>query len=180
MEKRIGLLLIALSFLATAYVSVLDTVTVDWRWFAPAFVVGAIGIVMVQMGKRKLAGETDRIAADLTVIEESLANLVNMVADLDEKKGEIHTYDMRHKIDELLLDDLDRFANARESISHAYGLQAYADVMSHFAGGERYLNRVWSASADGYIDEVNAYLTKAHEQFEIASARLAEFRSDVP
>jgi hypothetical protein len=48
--------------------------------------------------------------------------------------------------------------------------------MSHFAGGERYLNRVWSASADGYIDEVNAYLTKAHEQFDIALARMADLR----
>jgi len=38
-------------------------------------------------------------------------------------------------------------------------------VMSCFAAGERYLNRVWSASADGYIDEVNAYLVKAQEQF---------------
>ena len=41
--------------------------------------------------------------------------------------------------------------------------------MSRFAGGERYLNRVWSASADGYIDEVHAYLTKARDQ--LADAR---------
>jgi hypothetical protein len=27
------------------------------------------------------------------------------------------------------------------------------------------LNRVWSASADGYIDEVNAYIEKARVQF---------------
>ena len=37
--------------------------------------------------------------------------------------------------------------------------------MSSFAAGERYLNRVWSASADGYIDEVNTYIEKAREQF---------------
>jgi hypothetical protein len=37
--------------------------------------------------------------------------------------------------------------------------------MSSFAAGERYLNRVWSASADGYIDEVSAYIDKAREQF---------------
>jgi hypothetical protein len=37
--------------------------------------------------------------------------------------------------------------------------------MSCFAAGERYLNRVWSASADGYVDEVNAYLDKAQAQF---------------
>ena len=37
--------------------------------------------------------------------------------------------------------------------------------MSRFAAGERYLNRVWSASADGYIDEVNTYIEKSREQF---------------
>lgn len=176
MEKKIGLSLITLSFLIASYLSVLDSLTVNWRLFLPAFFVGVVGILFVQWAKRKRAGETDRIASNLSTVEESLKNLVRLVADLDERKQEIHTYDMRHKLDELLVDDLDRFVNARESISHTYGLQAYADVMSHFAGGERYLNRVWSASTDGYIDEVNAYLTRAHEQFEIALGRITELK----
>jgi hypothetical protein len=176
MENRIGLFLITLSFLTAAYVSVLDSALVDWQLFLPAILLGVVGIGFVQLAKRKRAGETDRIASNLSVIEESLQNLVRLVSDLDARKTEIHTYDMRHQIDELLLDDLDRFVNSRESITHAYGLQAYADVMSHFAGGERYLNRVWSASSDGYIDEVSAYLTKAHEQFEIALGRVIELR----
>ena len=37
---------------------------------------------------------------------------------------------------------------------HVFGMQNYADVMSNFAAGERYINRVWSASTDGYVDEV--------------------------
>ena len=44
-------------------------------------------------------------------------------------------------------------------------LIAYGEVMTDFAAAERYLNRVWSASADGYIDEVNEYLEKASNQF---------------
>jgi hypothetical protein len=72
---------------------------------------------------------------------------------------------MRHRIDELFIDDIDKFVDARESIAHRYGLAAYGEVMGSFAAGERYLNRVWSASADGYIDEVNAYLEKTREQF---------------
>jgi hypothetical protein len=176
MERQIGLALITVSFLATSYLGVLDATVVNWGVFVPLLLVGAIGIGFVQWAKRKRAGETDRIASDLTVVEESLQNLVRVVSDLDARKGEIHTYDMRHRIDELLLDDLNRFVDSRESITHAYGLQAYADVMSHFAGGERYLNRVWSASADGYIDEVNAYLTRAHEQFEIALGRITALK----
>ncbi|HMB54361.1 MAG TPA: hypothetical protein VKU40_13665, partial [Thermoanaerobaculia bacterium] len=60
------------------------------------------------------------------------------------------------------------FAEARESIAYRYGLAAYGEVMSHFASGERYLNRVWSASTDGYIDEAHDYLVRAKEQFEEA------------
>ncbi len=72
---------------------------------------------------------------------------------------------MRFRIDELFTEDLDIFVEARQSIAHIYGLSAYGDVMSSFVAGERYLNRVWSASADGYIDEVNTYIEKACEQF---------------
>ncbi|MCZ6508515.1 MAG: hypothetical protein O7A04_10795 [Acidobacteria bacterium] len=63
---------------------------------------------------------------------------------------------------------------ARESISHRFGLQAYAEVMNAFAAGERYLNRVWSASTDGYIDEAHTYIDKARGEFENA---LAAFRT---
>jgi hypothetical protein len=65
----------------------------------------------------------------------------------------------------MFLEDLAAFVAARQSIAHIYGLAAYGEVMSSFAAGERYLNRVWSASADGYIDEVNTYIEKAREQF---------------
>ena len=61
--------------------------------------------------------------------------------------------------------DLDIFVENRESIGHAFGLQSYADVMTHFATAERYLNRCWSASSDGYTDEVNTYLARAKDQF---------------
>jgi hypothetical protein len=49
--------------------------------------------------------------------------------------------------------------------------------MSHFAAGERYLNRVWSASADGYVDEVNAYMVKAEEQFSEAFDQLKKLEA---
>lgn len=47
---------------------------------------------------------------------------------------------------------------------HLFGLQTYADIMSNFAAGERYINRVWSASADGYDEEADIYLKKAAVQ----------------
>jgi hypothetical protein len=77
-------------------------------------------------------------------------------------------YEARFEIDRLLREDLNNFANARESMHHVFGLQNYADVMSAFAAGERYVNRVWSASTDGYVDEVRTYLKRATEQLREA------------
>ena len=67
---------------------------------------------------------------------------------------------------------LRRFAEARESMVHLFGLQTYADIMSSFAAGERYINRVWSASADGYDEEAATYLEKAATQFADAQEQL--------
>jgi hypothetical protein len=69
--------------------------------------------------------------------------------------------------------DLDAFVQARESVAHRFGLQAYAEVMNPFAAGERYLNRVWSAAADGYLDEALEYIGRAREQFHTAHDNLA-------
>jgi hypothetical protein len=80
---------------------------------------------------------------------------------------------LREWIDQTLRTDLRRFADARESMVHLFGLQVYADIMSSFAAGERYINRVWSASADGYDGEAAKYLEKAATQFAGAQAQLA-------
>jgi len=61
-------------------------------------------------------------------------------------------------------------------MKHVFGLQSYADVMGAFAAGERYINRVWSASTDGYVDEVYNYLDRATRQFREARALFAELQ----
>jgi hypothetical protein len=60
---------------------------------------------------------------------------------------------------------------------HLFGLQVFADVMSAFAAGERYVNRVWSASADGYRHEAITYLHKAATRFREASQQLVDAES---
>ncbi len=46
------------------------------------------------------------------------------------------------EIDTLFRDDLINFVDARDSMKHLFGIQAFADIMSSFAAGERYINRV--------------------------------------
>ena len=84
------------------------------------------------------------------------------------RRKQIDPYEIRHRIDELFMEDLDTFVQSRERIAHKFGLQVYANVMSHFATGERYLNRSWSASTDGYVDEVHRYLERSKTQFRQA------------
>ena len=102
------------------------------------------------------------------MLDRSLASVVEKAAALDAAKAETDVYELRHIIDREFPDDLDAFVQARYSLVHSFGLQQFADVMNPFAAGERYLNRVWSASTDGYIDEAQTYVTKAREQFELA------------
>ena len=157
--------MIVAGFLAASLASVVNEDAVRWDFFGVGLFVGVGGIALVRIGRRQEATAGGRLASNMQAIETSLGRIVENMAKLNEQKRSINTYDVRHRIDETFADDLATFVEARHSIGHIHGLNAYADVMSCFAAGERYLNRVWSASADGYIDEVNAYLDKAHEQF---------------
>ena len=178
--KKLGYLLIAASFLAGSLVAVLETRTVQWTMFTPILIGGFVGAVLVRIGIRQHTQAADTITTNIKAIHDSLHAVVKKVTQLNLEKANINTYDMRHRLDELLVDDLDNFVEARESIGHKYGLQHYADLMSHFAAGERYLNRVWSSSADGYIDEVSAYMDKAEEQFSEAFDQLKKLEAAHP
>ena len=175
--KKIGYLLIAGAFLAASLVAVLEVTTVKWGYFAPLFLLGFAGVGVVQYAIRKQATAKHTVTANIETIHRALENVVKHVTELNNDKANINVYELRHLIDDRILGDLDDFVEVRESIGHKYGLQAYADVMSHYAAGERYLNRVWSTSADGYVDEANTYLDKSVEQFVEAFDQLKKLEA---
>ncbi len=163
--RRLGFLLVIVGFLVGALASVMNQTTVRWNWFIPAIVFGFVGVVLVRLGQRREVRATERLVSNMRAIQESLRRIAQNMTQLNSEKQSIDPYDIRHRLEELFADDLSTFIAARETIAHSYGLAAYADVMSSFAAGERYLNRAWCASADGYVDEVHQYLDKAKEQF---------------
>ena len=163
--KSLGYILITLGFLGASYFSVLDTEEVAWSMVIPSLLVGLVGVALVQMSRRSQSTATDTVRTNIGKLEESLARIVDKATQLDADKESINVYDVHDRIDDDFMTDLDIFVENRESIGHAFGLQSYANVMTHFATAERYLNRCWSASSDGYTDEVNAYLTRAKDQF---------------
>ena len=174
--KKSGYLLITFAFLAGSLVAVTDKLNVQWVYFSAAIIVGVVGIILVHHHERKNSRSKKKLTVNLQDIKASLARVVENLTRLNAEKQSINPYDMRHRIDELFSDDLTTFVEARESLAHAHSLQVYADVMSHFASGERYLNRVWSASADGYVDEITVYLDKAQMQFAEALDRVCRLK----
>ncbi|MFC1839957.1 hypothetical protein ACFL1N_10280 [Thermodesulfobacteriota bacterium] len=173
---KLGIVLIGIGFIAGTLMTVIDVETVRWVPFIVSLITGIIGIVLVKVSIKKEVQSTEVLTKNMEQIEISISSIIKNLKELNDQKETINTYDVRHRVDELFLEDLNVFVEARESISHTYGIQAYADVMSHFAAGDRYLNRVWCASADGYIDEVNVYLEKSLEQFEDSQRKLADLK----
>ncbi|MFC3050531.1 hypothetical protein [Kordiimonas pumila] len=166
-------LLTILAFLAGAFLTSLDPKHVNWVTFVPVILAGVLGVIIAKRLASAEAHSDDVLTANRAELTNSLNRIVTNLEALDGQKDKVPTYEMRFEIDRLFRDDLMRFADARESLKHMYGLRAYADIMSSFAAGERYLNRVWSASTDGYIDEVLAYVEKSLVQFKDARAQLS-------
>jgi len=172
--SRAGFFLTAAGFLGGAFLASLDPQEIRWELFVPCLLIGAVGVYLIKRHTMEHARSEETLASNRTHIEDSLDRIVEQLRILDEGKADIPPYDLRFEIDRRFRADLNRFVEARASLTHIYGLQAYADIMSAFAAGERYLNRVWSASADGYADEARDYIGRALQQFEEARAKLDE------
>ena len=95
-------------------------------------------------------------------MQESLSKASERVANLRGSLDDMSCEDVLEYIDEQCAPLLSEFADGRMSISNRFGIKRYAEVMTEFASGERYLNRAWSAAADGYVDEVDASVGHAN------------------
>jgi len=169
--KNIGNLLLAGGFLAGAYATALDVQNVNWQLFAMAALAAVIGLVISKQQASAHARSDSVLESNRGELRDSIHNIVTDLNELT--NGESLRGDaLRSRIDLHLREDLRRFADARQSMVHLFGLQTYADIMSSFAAGERYINRVWSASADGYDEEAETYLGKAVQQFVDAQQQL--------
>ena len=166
--KSLGYLLIALGFLSGALAAVHDREAVPLKWYLGALVVGAVGIVLVRTARYRTSHHQEHLEANLDQLEQSLTRIVENAELFERDKASQDVFTLRHWVDAIFREDLEIFVESRESIAHSYGLQAYTEVMSHFAAGERHLNRVWSASTDGYIDEACASVALALGHFREA------------
>ena len=144
--KTIAIFLIIGSFLAGSFISVLDPRQVNWSWLVPALLIGVVGLWLARRAHHEETRAGSKLAGNMDILGKSLDNILARLELLSKNKEELPTYEARFEIDRLFRDDLANFADARKSMVHVFGMQNYADVMSNFAAGERYINRIWSAS----------------------------------
>ena len=171
--KKVGFFLLIAGFLGGAFATSLDVEQVNWTLFVTAAVMAVAGVIMVKRHDNSLAQSETVLEGNRSELRESIDNVVRDLQMLMAGKPKDGAA-LRDQIDQKLREDLRRFADARESMVHLYGLQVYADIMSSFAAGERYINRVWSASVDGYDSEAETYLDKAVKQFADAQMQLSK------
>jgi hypothetical protein len=166
--KITGYSLITIGFIAASLISVTHVLEVNWLYFILTLVVCIIGIAIIRSGQKKDTQSRETLLSNMKIIKESLNNILLNVKKIRDSINPENPQAIHTQIDELLPDYLQSFVESRQTIGHVHGLNVYADVMNFFATGERYLNRVWSASTDGYIDEVTLYMEKSEQQFEAA------------
>jgi hypothetical protein len=118
------------------------------------------------------AKEASLVKSNLATLEKTLDTALTAVKNMNATKDQVYVYDVHGRIDAEVAGQMADFADARESMIHGLGLAEYADVMDHFARGERFLNRAWSASADGYIDEVWLSMQACEDELRIADNAL--------
>lgn len=171
--RQLGYFLLCAGFISAAYATALDVEDVNWTLFAISALAAVAGVFALKRHARSVAQSDEVLETNRAELRDSIDNVVRDLREIV-SSGSLSGAALRDRIDTKLHPDLIRFADARESMVHLFGLQTYADIMSHFAAGERYINRVWSSSADGYDVEAARYLGKAEEQFADAQRQLNE------
>jgi len=162
--RALAYALITLGFLAASYQAVRTEEGIAIPMYLAALALGIAGVALARWHAYTTSRQAEHVEAGLAELHERLERLAANAETFDREKDSIRVDDLRRRVDDQFADDLGAFADRRETIAVRFGLQAYADVMNAFAAAERHLNRVWSASTDGYGDEAREHVGRAREE----------------
>ena len=150
--------------------------TGDWPDTVPLFLVGcAITILGLVIWRKALAAAHVVHSAE-SEKQDAMALLAALMGPAKKLGSEIDSLDVEtinSRADDLIETYVLPFAEDRKSILQEFGMDLGADVLCTMAFGERMLNRVWSASADGHVQEARACFPEALAAFELAQAKLS-------
>lgn len=109
----------------------------------------------------------------------ALDHIVERTRALSARLGAIDDLvELHGLLDAIVSGPVTEFTRHRQAIIDAYGQAAYAAVMGPFSQGERYLNRAWSASTDGYLYEATTYAEKALPHIDEAQHEMQRLSAD--
>lgn len=149
----------------------------EWPTTWPVFLAGAavctVGLIMWHLDRsrqRKAAAkDPHRTTGDPATL---LRDLQAPLAQLQAEVNALDTDVLADRVDALLSTYVLPFAEVRRTLIDRFGMEKGAEILVVVAFGERMLNRVWSAAADGHLPEARACLPEATEAFVEAAALL--------
>ena len=141
-----------------------------WGPFSAGIVLAVLGALLLR--RQEAAGgsgpSADAAITDLASLGTALRAVTAQTAGLATlPEGEPG---LRDRVESLRLDHLLPVVEGRGFLARAHGIEVYAQVFTPLAGGERCLNRAWSALADGNPAEARAQLQRAQAHLEQAVA----------
>ncbi len=146
--------------------------------FFTGCVITIVGLIIWRKGMRAqepLASD-ETPAVDLADTKDAVQVLEQLLEPARKFASEIDSLDaaaINERADSLIETYILPFAEDRNSIVVKHGMERGADVLCTMAFGERMLNRVWSASADGHVSEARDSFPKALAAFEQAHSQLS-------
>lgn len=179
MAGWIGRVLLWVGFLGGAYASVCRVErteepwsTIPWDWYLGCVAVGTVGVFALRHDRSQRRSLSATSETSLESVRESLESVRGRIVELETGLDDSTCEEVLVSIDDRCVPVLAEFADGRGVILNRFGTAAYAEVMTEFASGERYLNRAWSAAADGYVDEVVHSIRASRLFLDAACARL--------
>lgn len=140
---------------------------------------GGAALVRIDM-KQRLAAAHENAASDTTNSPEAaLAAIIDTIEGLRRDLPHMTTQHdgeaaIIERLGEVQATHVPNFADGRPVLISRLGLSGFAELMDHFAGMERQINRAWSAAADGVYDESLDSIERASVMAQETRAALGE------
>jgi len=163
--KVLAIFLIVISVILSSLSALQSVEKVAWIYFIPSLGMGVLGLIIIKLRFKKDKKEAVLNTSNFNNIKVSLTNIINNLDTL--KINENNLNSLNSDLDRLFLEDISKFIEARYLIKYKYGVLSFSNIMSHFAAAERLLNRAWSASVDGYINEVIGSIEASKSEFKL-------------
>lgn len=173
----IGQVLLWIGFLGAALTTVSNLEvkeepwsSISWWRYAGWMLLGWSGVAVLRVGRASRQSHPEEAGMELESVvaklqQCSVAMDQNLAASIDSLTCE-KVLDI---IDRQLAPMLIEFADQSKCIAEGLGTGPFSQIMSEFASGERYMNRAWSAAADGYVDEVTRSVRIANDFLKAAA-----------